>query len=137
LRSQVFLDTSYLLALVRKKDSLHAQALMASQQFVGPFLTTDLVIIELANSLAAPATRTFAVSLIERIRSDRHTTVVPCSTPKMSLAFDLYKNRQDKSWGMIDCFSFVMMTEAGVRIALTFDEHFRQAGFEAPLLGKG
>ena len=136
MRSQVFLDTSYLLALVRKKDTLHAQALRASQQFVGPFLTTDLVLIELANSLATPATRAFAVSFIEKIRSDRHTTIVPCSTQKLGRAFDLYKDRQDKSWGMIDCFSFVTMTESGVLIALTFDMHFRQSGFETPLLGE-
>jgi predicted nucleic acid-binding protein len=36
--------------------------------------------------------------------------------------------------GLVDCFSFVVMKEARLKVALSFDEHFRQAGFEAPLL---
>ena len=35
---------------------------------------------------------------------------------------------------MVDCFSFVAMDEFGVKQALTFDEHFRQAGYRVPLL---
>jgi predicted nucleic acid-binding protein len=36
---------------------------------------------------------------------------------------------------LTDCTSFVMMTENNLTEALTTDEHFRQAGFKALLLG--
>ncbi len=46
-----------------------------------------------------------------------------------------YKGHPDKAWGLVDCFSFVVMKEGRLKVALCFDKHFRQAGFEVPLLG--
>ncbi len=62
------------------------------------------------------------------------TTIVPLSADRFKNAFSLFKRRPDKSWGMIDCFSFIAMDEFNVKQALTFDEHFRQAGYGIPLL---
>lgn len=61
-------------------------------------------------------------------------TIIPFAAEGMTKALAFYKAREDKTWGMIDCFSFVVMEENRVRRALTFDDHFRQAGFEVPLL---
>jgi len=129
----VFLDTSYLIALINKKDNLHTDAKEASK-FHGPFLTTQLILVELANSLCLPALRPLAVDIIERIQGDPMTTVVPFSPDRFKKAFQLYKRRHDKSWGMVDCFSFIAMDEFGIKQALTFDEHFQQAGYKTPLL---
>ena len=46
-------------------------------------------------------------------------------------AFALYSSRQDKDWGLSDCVSFIVMRDEGVTDALTFDQHFVQAGFRA------
>ena len=48
-------------------------------------------------------------------------------------AFALYREREDKEWGLTDCLSFVVMNERGLTDALTADDHFRQAGFRALL----
>lgn len=130
----IFLDTGYLIALVSKKDDLHKIAVKASKQFHGPFLTTQLVLVEIANSLSLPENRHLAVSIIEKIRDDPHTTVVSFSSEGFEKALAFYKKRSDKSWGMIDCFSFMTMAEFGIKQALTFDEHFKQAGYSIPLL---
>ena len=45
--------------------------------------------------------------------------------------FELYKSYKDKSWGLIDCISFVVMREMEITDVLTFDKHFEQAGFNA------
>jgi predicted nucleic acid-binding protein len=134
MRRKVFVDTGYFLALLRKRDSLHEAAVKASGKYDGPFVTTDLVLVEIANALSLPAYRAFAVNFVEKIRSDQNTAVVSFGPEGMSKAFTFYKERPDKEWGLVDCFSFVTMKENRTRIVLTFDEHFRQAGFEVPLL---
>lgn len=132
--SIIFLDTSYLIALINKKDELHEVAIDAAKQFHGPFLTTQLIFVEIANSLCLPAQRPLAISTIEKIQNDPLTTIVSLSAERFKKAFSLFKRRPDKSWGMIDCFSFMSMDEFNIKQALTFDEHFRQAGYSVPLL---
>jgi len=39
----------------------------------------------------------------------------------------------DKTWGLTDAVSFVVMQEQNLVDALTTDEHFHQAGFRALL----
>ena len=45
----------------------------------------------------------------------------------------LYGARQDKTWGLVDCMSFIVMDEQKLTDALTSDIHFIQAGFQALL----
>lgn len=134
--SSIFIDSGYLIALIRKKDKFHPVALEAAELYSGPFLTTDLILMELANSLSKPTYRKTVVSVIEKIQADSNTIIVPFSSKEMSKAFSLFKRRGDKTWGLVDCFSFVVMKENQIKQALTFDDHFRQAGFETPLLAK-
>ncbi len=133
--SSIFIDSGYLIALIRKRDKFHAAALEAAELYSGPFLTTDLILMELANSLSKPPYRKAVVSVIEKIKADSNTTIDPFSSEEMSKAFSLFKSREDKTWGLVDCFSFVVMKENRTKQALTFDVHFRQAGFDTPLLG--
>lgn len=132
--SGTFLDTGYLIALINKKDNLHKVALEATEKFHGPFLTTQLILIELANSLCLPPQRPLAIKIIDRIQADPLTRVITLTPERFERALSLYKKRSDKFWGMIDCFSFTSMEEFGIKQALTFDEHFRQAGYKVPLL---
>jgi hypothetical protein len=132
--SGIFLDTGYLIALINKRDNLHEVAVKASGKFHGPFLTTQLIFIEIANSLCLPAQRSLSINIIMKIQEDALTTTVPCSSDRFNRALEFYRKRSDKAWGMIDCFSFMVMDEFGIKQALTFDEHFRQAGYIVPLL---
>ena len=47
----------------------------------------------------------------------------------------LFGNRDDKEWSLTDCMSFVVMETRGITDALTPDEHFNQAGFQALMRG--
>ena len=44
-----------------------------------------------------------------------------------------YSSRLDQSWSLVDCSSFVLMEERGIRDALAYDVDFVQAGFNALL----
>lgn len=59
--------------------------------------------------------------------------VVPLSAELFARAYRLYKNHQDKEWGLTDCISFVVMSDLGVTEALTCDRYFVQAGFQVLL----
>ena len=107
----IFLDTSYLLALIRKNDARHKYALKSLATHAGPFVTTDLVLVELANCLSQPPYRATAVTIIEKICADSSTSVVSFDSEGMKKALALYKGRPDKAWGLVDCFSFVVMKE--------------------------
>ncbi|MCZ7621581.1 hypothetical protein KsCSTR_16360 [Candidatus Kuenenia stuttgartiensis] len=106
MRQTVFLDTSYLIALIRKKDARHPDALAAASIFTGRFVTTDLVLVELANSLSLPPNRAAVISAIERIRTDAATTIISFTSEGMERALTLFKSSHDKSWGLVDCFFF-------------------------------
>ncbi len=92
------------------------------------------MLVEFANCLAQPPYRATAVAIIEKIRSDSNTTLISFDSEGMEKALALSKRRHDKAWGLVDCFSFVVMKERRLKVALCFDEHFRQAGFAVPLL---
>lgn len=59
--------------------------------------------------------------------------VLPLSEELYAKALELYRSRPDKEWGLIDCASFVVMSERGLSKALAADEHFQQCGFRALL----
>ena len=56
--------------------------------------------------------------------------IVHLSSELFNRGLTLYKKYQDKDWGLVDCISFVVMKEAEIHAALTFDRHFVQAGFQ-------
>jgi hypothetical protein len=61
--------------------------------------------------------------------------VIPLTKEGYDRAFRLFRDRPDKEWSLVDCLSFVVMTERGITEALTTDHHFRQAGFTIMLGG--
>jgi predicted nucleic acid-binding protein len=57
--------------------------------------------------------------------------VVLLTNSLYELAFNLFKQREDKEWGLVDCISFIVMEDRGITDGLTTDIHFQQAGFRA------
>ena len=48
-------------------------------------------------------------------------------------AWSYFQQHRDKDYSLTDCASFVVMEELGLKKALTFDQHFTQAGFATNL----
>jgi predicted nucleic acid-binding protein len=99
-----------------------------------PLVTTDAVLLEVGNSLARQRKQA-AVALIERFLRADNVEVVPLTPALFDKGFTLYRGHADKQWGLVDCISFVVMRERGMMDALTFDQHFTQAGFSALMRG--
>lgn len=49
----------------------------------------------------------------------------------LDTAWQLFRERSDKEWGITDCTSFLIMQDRNLVDAFTVDRHFEQAGFHA------
>jgi predicted nucleic acid-binding protein len=132
MKTPTFVDTSWLLALIVSSDDLHERAVSWQRVVQPPFLTTEYVLVELADALSKDA-RDAACAVVHHLRNDPATTVVPSSPDLVSAGLQVYEERTDKQWGLTDCISFVVMREHQSHDALTWDHHFEQAGFRALL----
>ena len=74
--------------------------------------------------------------MISSLELDPNVEIISLSEDLYKRAFQLYKDRLDKEWGLTDCISFIIMQDRGLVKVLTADEHFQQAGFQALLLNK-
>ena len=136
LMNKVFLDTSYAVALSAATDENHQRALEIAEELEtsgATFVTTRAILLEIGNALAKVRYREAAVKLLNALEHDPNVEIIPASDELYRRAFEIYQDRLDKEWGLIDCMSFVVMKDQQVTQALTADHHFRQAGFETLL----
>lgn len=135
--NKIFLDTAFALATVSPRDHLHHIALAwldkTSQNNI-QIVTTQAICLEIGNSLSKSAFRQIGINLLNRFENDPNTEIISLTDELFDSAFELFSNRPDKEWGLVDCVSFVVMREKNIEAALTADEHFVQAGFRALLL---
>jgi predicted nucleic acid-binding protein len=135
-RTEVFLDTAYAIALAAPSDQLHTQAVALGEQLEAEgtrLITTQAVLLEIGNALAKQRYRAASVKLLSSLEDDPLVEVVTLTPELYAEAFGLYRARPDKEWGLIDCVSFIVKGARGIVEALTSDEHFEQAGFTALL----
>jgi len=134
---RVFLDTGFAIARFNRRDQYHAaaMALLDKLQDYSSVVTTEAVLIEIAAAFSQPPQRRIAVRIWDQFhrKTDRFHCV-PATGPLMDEAMNLYRARQDKSWTLTDCLSFIIMARDGIGDALSADRHFEQAGYRALMI---
>ncbi len=134
--NEIFLDTSFAIAIVSPRDQLHKKAniwLDKIEDSETPIVTTQAVFLEIGNALSKAAFRQVGIGILNHYENDPKTTIISLTDDLYKTAFELFSNRTDKEWGLVDCISFIVMQEREITEALTADEHFVQAGFRALL----
>lgn len=133
----IFLDAAYINALVNTRDQWHPAARQWQEWLAAErrrLVTTEFVLVEIADGLAGIRHRSQAVRVIDFLAASALVQVIPATSSLFLDALSLYRRRADKSWGITDCSSFIVMNEFRLSAVLTTDEHFRQAGYRALLL---
>lgn len=132
--NQIFLDTAFIQAILNPNDQYHHPAitLLPLVKKAQKVWLTEAILMEVGNALSA-VNRQKVVNFIRQCYQTQNIEVVKIDDALFSQAINLYEAYNDKTWGLIDCISFVVMRENNLSIALTSDHHFIQAGFRALL----
>lgn len=129
---KVFVDTAAWIALANADDALHTRAAQIMNGLLTQktkLVTTEFVLLEVADALSAPNLRSNTIQFINRLRQAPILRIIPVSEELLIDGWMLYSQRLDKSWGLTDCTSFVVMLSEQITQAFTSDRHFEQAGF--------
>ncbi len=132
----LFLDTAYIYGLINIRDQWHQRSVEWSHKVISGkylLLTTEFVLIEIANGLSSLQFRQDAADIIQVLQDNDHVKIIPATSGLFQNGLELFRSRNDKTWGLTDCISFVVMKENGVTDVLTTDKHFEQAGFRVLL----
>lgn len=132
----VFADAGYWIALWRRRDALHEQAMTVAENLGAvTVVTTQLVLIETLDAMASAGefSRQFAVQMVRELEQDPDVEIVPQTAAQFQAAVERYAARPDQTWSLTDCSSFLVMEERNITEALAYDRDFEQAGFTALL----
>lgn len=129
-----FVDTSGWAELADRTLLFHGLAVAAFDEVWnqgGRLITTNLVLIELTALLTSPLRmpKSKQIQLMGDLQTDPSVEVVFIDSMLETAAWNLWRARPDKEWGLVDCASFVVMQQKRLTEALTTDHHFEQAGF--------
>ena len=128
----VFADACYWIALLVEQDELYKTAMLLHSEMGGRrIVTTEMVLAEALNVVGryGEVRRRAAVDLVQGLRNNTGVDVIEQTPQQFWEAVAFYAARPDQEWGLVDCASFLIMTDWGIREALTNDHHFEQAGF--------
>jgi predicted nucleic acid-binding protein len=134
--SETFVDTSGFFSLLVARDEMHdraARLLRTAEEKQAVFLTTDYVLDETATLLLARGLGHLVDPFLQAtLRSDA-CTVEWTGPDEFGRAAVFLAKHIDQGWSFTDCVSFLVMKKRKLRAALTKDEHFVKAGFQALL----
>jgi predicted nucleic acid-binding protein len=131
---RVFVDTAGWACLFVETETCHSAAKtwlnQARRQNLRLF-TTNYILIELVALLNSPlrVPRPKLFQYVDAIKTAPYVNLIHVDAAIDDQAWKLLKNRVDKHWSLVDATSIVIMKQLGIRVALTTDRHFEQAGF--------
>jgi uncharacterized protein len=129
----LFADTSGWMSCADAKDPYHNQSLAAKNDWLlngGTIVTTDYVVDETLTLLRMRLSLNSAKVWWETISSSARVQIIHLNGDFLESARLLFFGFKDKEFSFTDCTSFALMKRQKIRIALTTDHHFSQAGFQ-------
>ena len=129
---RLFLDTGFLIALEARDDQYHPAALRywrGLTESMPRLVTTSYVFDEVVTFFNSRNRHAKAVELGNVLLASRSVELIHIDETLFHEAWRYFIQRSDKSYSFTDCVSMVVMKRLRIRTALTFDNHFAQAGY--------
>lgn len=132
---EVFLDTSGFFSLLDSADLKHHEAVawMDSQKARVRPISTECVVGETCTLLVARKRPHLVKRFLDSLDRSTALLLINPDHALVQSAKLLIRRQADQGYSFVDCLSFCLMKERGIREALTTDQHFRKAGY-TPLL---
>lgn len=93
-------------------------------------MITDYIFDEFLTVLLARRGKKLSVEAGEKLSLDKNVRRLRIIDEVFEKAWEIYQNFTDKEWSFTDCTSYVLMKNLSIDAGLSFDEHFRQFGFD-------
>lgn len=129
-----FVDTTAWCAIYDKDDEYHQQAKSFLKNISSkPFclITSDYVFAETITLIRARVGHSKAVVFGKWFLKAKSVELIEVTGELRNSAWDVFIRYSDKTFSFVDCSSFVIMQELGLKQAFAFDKHFVQMGFQA------
>lgn len=128
-----FVDTSAWLALNDKNDQYHNKAAAKSIEIKKhkiELITSEYIIDESITLIRYRVSHRAAVIFGDSLITSNIVRIIDVTGEDRIKAWEMFKKYEDKELSFTDCISFVLMINLKLHKAFTFDEHFKQMGFE-------
>ena len=130
---RLFVDTSAWLALNNKNDQHHDEAVSkitkVRQQKI-QLVTSEYVFNESVTIIRYRISHRAAVAFGDALISSNVASIEDIADEERLKAWVLFKKYRDKDLSFTDCTSFALMVKLKLQKAFSFDDHFKQVGFE-------
>lgn len=130
---KIFLDTSFLIAYHNRKDENHEEASKWVSNIRKErirFVISDYIFDEVLTVLLARGSKKLSIDVGKKIMESDRITLIRVDGIVFDKAWEIYQNYSDKNWSFTDCTSYVLMKALNILKGVSFDEHFKQFGFE-------
>jgi len=130
---RLFVDTSAWLALNNKNDQYHDEAVSkitkVRQQKI-QLVTSEYVFDESITIIRYRISHRASVAFGDALISSNVASIEDITNEERLKAWVLFKKYRDKDLSFTDCTSFALMVKLKLQKAFSFDNHFKQVGFE-------
>jgi predicted nucleic acid-binding protein len=92
-----YADSFFYLALINRSDAAHKRAIELAQDVRRAVVTSAWILTEVGDALADPNQRGNFVKLLERLRLDPQTLILPPQENHFDAGYRLSAGRSDKS----------------------------------------
>lgn len=132
---EVLFDTSGFFALVDERDRVHQKAVAwieMQRRKIRP-VSTEWIVGETCTLLVARSRPHLVARFLDYVDSSSALLLVNSDDTLLRAAKAVIRQQAKQGYSFVDCISFCLMKERGIRNAFTTDTHYQKAGFAALL----
>lgn len=130
---KLFVDTSAWLAINDKNDQYHNKAKNKSLEIKKQrieLVTSEYIFDESITLIRYRISHASAVLFGNSLLNSHIVKIIDVTDIDRFKAWELFKKYKDKELSFTDCISFVLIKNLRLQKVFTFDNHFKQMGFE-------